>query len=168
MKTLVFSPTEPHGIGWHVGCNNPSMRRYVLPALIALLCLTGLVLTADALVTTEREELDSFVEDVTTDRLDQRVDGALSHVSTQDSAVRISANGRIAEYTDQTALDEAMRGALSVFDSERQAVLQQSVDVGESKATVVTRLGDSEYEQTVIYDLVRADKRWVVRAVRTL
>jgi hypothetical protein len=144
------------------------MRRYVLPALIATLCLTGIVLTADALVTTEREELDSFVEDVTHDRLDQRVDAALSHVNTQDSAVRVSSNGRISEYTDQAALDEAMRGALSVFDSERQSLLQQSVDIKDSKATVVTRIADSEYEQTVIYDLVRADKRWVVRGVRTL
>jgi hypothetical protein len=144
------------------------MRRYLLPALIATLCLTGLVLTADALVTTQREELDSFVEDVTTDRLDQRVDGALSHVNADESSVRISANGRITEYKDQTALDDAMRGALSVFDSERQSILQQSVDIDDDRATVVTRIGDNEYEQTVIYELVRADKRWVVRGIRTL
>ena len=146
------------------------MRRFIIPAIVSALCLTGIVLTADALVTTEREELDRFVEDVSGERVEQRVDGALSHITTEDVAVRLSTDGRAVQFGagELTDLADAMRNALGVFDSDRQTLLQQSVDVGESSATVVTRLADSEYEQTVIYDLVRKDKRWVVRGVRTL
>ena len=65
--------------------------------------------------------------------------------------------------------DAAMwAGTSASIKSTMQTLLQQSIDVKGERATVVTRLADSEYEQTVIYELVRAGDRWVVRGVRTL
>jgi hypothetical protein len=138
--------------------------------LIGFLSLSGVAVAADALVTTQREELDGFVDEVTRDKADARIDGALSYVNPSLAPVKVSADGDIREYRggESRELAEALRGALGVFDSSDQDLLQQSVRVEGDQATVTTRVGDSGYEQTVIYDLVRRDERWLVRSLRVL
>src|SRR5689334_15901691 len=119
------------------------MRRFVLPTLVAALCLSGVVLTADALVTTDEERLDRVVDDVTAPRLEDRVDGALNHISPSEVPLRLSVDGQVREFAggDHAQVATALRGALSVFDSERQEVLQRSVDLEEKHARIVTRVG---------------------------
>jgi hypothetical protein len=138
--------------------------------LIAFLSLSGVAVAADALVTTQREELDSFVDDVTRDKADSRIDGALGYINPSVLPVKLSAAGSLQEYAggESQDLSEAVRSALGVFDSADQDLLQESVQVDGDHATVTTRLGDASYEQTVIYNLVRRDERWLVRAVRVL
>jgi len=146
------------------------MRRLLIPALVAALSLAGIVVTADALVTTPSEQLDSFVDQVTAPRAEKRMDAALSYVNPSDVPCRLSADGNVAEYAEGEggALAEALRSALNVFDSDSQESLQHAIEIRGDDATVTTRLGDSEYEQTVIYELVRNEDRWLVRAVRAL
>ena len=129
-----------------------------------------MAVAADALVTTEREELDGFLDDVTRDKPDARIDGALGYVNPSVAPVKLSAEGALREFAagDSRALADAVRGALGVFDSNDQNLLQHAVRVDGNHATVTTRMGDSGYEQTVIYDLVRKDERWLVRAMRVL
>ena len=129
-----------------------------------------MAVAADALVTTEREELDGFVDDVTREKPDARIDGALGYLNPSVSAVKLSADGVVQEYSagDSRELNDAVRGALGVFDSTNQDLLQESVSVEGNHATVTTRMGDSGYEQTVIYDLVRRDERWLLRSLRVL
>jgi hypothetical protein len=146
------------------------VRRFAIPFLIAALSLSGVAVAADALVTTEREELDGFVDEVTAERPDARLDGALAYVNPSQVPLRLSADGAMREFEagDSRELAEAVRGALNVFDSNDQDLLQHSVRVDGDHATVTTRVGDAQYEQTVIYDLVRRDERWLVRSVRVL
>lgn len=129
-----------------------------------------MAVAADALVTTEREELDGFIDDVTRDKPDARIDGALGYLNPSLISVKLSAEGAVREYSagESGALSDAVRGALGVFDSADQDLLQESVRVEGNRATVTTRMGDSGYEQTVIYDLVRRDERWLVRSLRVL
>ena len=96
--------------------------------------------------------------------------GALSHVDASVVACRLSHDGALREYGADEAgdLTEAIREALSVFDSGEQSLLQHSVRIDGDRASVTTRIGDPSYEQTVIYELVRKDNRWLVRGVRTL
>jgi hypothetical protein len=146
------------------------MRRLLIPIVVATLSLAGLVVTADALVTTPNEELEAFIDDVTAPRAETRMDAALSYVNPSEVPCRFSSDGKLTEYGEGegSALSAALRSALNVFDSEQQEALQQAVEIRDDNATVTTRLGDNEYEQTVIYELVRRDERWLVRAVRTL
>ncbi len=146
------------------------MRRFLIPLLVAALSLAGVVVTADALVTTPSEELDAFVDDVTATRAEKRMDAALSYVNPSEVPCRFSSEGKLTEYGEGegSALSDALRSSLGVFDSDQQEALQQSVEMHEDTATVTTRVGDAEYEQTVIYELVRREERWLVRAVRTL
>jgi len=146
------------------------MRRFVIPFLVATLSLAGIVVTADALVTTPNEELDAFVDDVTAPRAEKRLDAALSYVNPSEVPCRFSNAGEITEFGEGEGgeLAERVRSTLSVFDSERQESLQENVVIKGEHATVTTRLGDSDYEQTVIYELVRHEQRWLVRSVRAL
>lgn len=146
------------------------VQRVWIPLLVFALSVSGVAVAADALVVTEREELDGFVDDVTAARFDQRLDGALGYVNPSEVPCRLSIDGHITEFGEgQSAeLADAMRGALAVFDSDKQDLLQQSVLVEENHATVTARLGDKSYEQTLIYELVRDRGRWLVRSLRVL
>jgi hypothetical protein len=153
-----------------VAAQRPGVRRFGIPLLVCILSLSGVAVAADALVTTEREELDHFVDDVTEERSERRIDAALEYVRADEIALRLSQNGQIQEFRagESTELADAVRAALGVFDSSRQHLLQDAVRVDGDRATVTTRMGDSNYEQTVVYELVRRDDRWLVRAVRVL
>ncbi len=138
--------------------------------LVACLSLSGVAVAADALITTDREELDGFLDDVTREKLEARIDGALGHVNPSVAPVKVSLDGKVQQFQEGDSLElaEAVRGAMGVFDTTRQSLLQHSVKLDGERATVTTRLGDTGYEQTVIYDLVRREQRWLVRAVRFL
>jgi hypothetical protein len=138
--------------------------------LVGVLTLAGIVVTADALVTTPKEQVERFLDEVSAPRVDQRVDAALSYANPSHVPCRLNADGDVSSFDEGEAsrLGEALRSALSVFDSEQQALLQKSIEVADDKATITTRIGDNEYEQTVIYHLVRDDERWLLRTVRVL
>lgn len=138
--------------------------------MISALSLSGVAVAADALVTTQREELDGFLDDVSRERLDARIEGALGHMNPGAHEVRLTVDGsaELFEAGESDALAQSVRQALGVFDSNKQELLQHSVKVDGSRATVTTRMGDASYEQTVIYDLVRNDERWLIRSVRAL
>jgi hypothetical protein len=146
------------------------VRRIWIPLLVGLLSLSGAAVAADALVVTEQEELEGFVEDVTAAKSEVRLDGALSNANLSAVPCRVQQGGRVQAFGEgeSAELAESLRGALSVFDSEKQSLLQQSIDVDGDHATVTARVGDESYEQTVIYELKRTDKRWLVRSIRVL
>jgi hypothetical protein len=146
------------------------VRRLWTILLITALSLSGVAVAADALVTSQREELDGFLDDVTRTGLEQRVDGALAHLNPGAVTVRLQADGHVRRFEagESGELAESLRQALGVFDSGKQKLLQHSVNVDGERASVTTRMGDAGYEQTVIYDLIRRDERWLIRGMRVL
>ncbi len=141
-----------------------------MPFLIFALSLSGVAVAADVLVVTEREQLDGFVDHVTRGRLDERLDGALSYIDPSAVPCRLQHGGEVQEFGpgESQQLADAVRGALGVFDSSEQHLLQHAARIEGDRATVTARMGDPGYEQTVIYELVRNEERWLVRRVRTL
>jgi hypothetical protein len=165
LQAFLASMPVARGLQWL-----PDVRRLWMPMLIFVLSLSGVAVAADALVVTEREQLETFLDDVTRPRLDERLDGALAYVDSSTQPCRLQQAGVLREFSgpEQGELSEAIRTALSVFDGAEQNLLQHSERIDGERASVTTRLGDSGYEQTVIYDLIRRDNRWLVRSVRTL
>lgn len=141
-----------------------------MPFLIFVLSLSGVAVAADVLVVTEREQLDGFVDQVTRERIEDRLEGALGYVDPGAVPCRLQQNGQAQDFdADQSsALPDAVRSALGVFDSPEQHLLQHEVRVEDDSATITTRMGDASYEQTVIYDLVHRGPRWLIRRVRVL
>jgi hypothetical protein len=138
--------------------------------LISALSLSGVAVAADALVVTQREELDGFLDVVTRDDADGRIDGALSYMNSGLVPMRLSAESKVQRFEtdDRGQLAESLRQVMGVFDSKRQELLQHSVRIDGDHASVTTRMGDTSYEQTIIYELVRMDERWLIRSVRAL
>jgi hypothetical protein len=145
-----------------------TMRRIWTSLLIGVLSVSGVAVAADVLVHSEREQLDGFVDAVTHSDLSDRLDGALGFVDPAAVPFKLMQSGEAQEFHDREQLGDAVRGALGVFDSREQELLQQAVTIDGDRATVTTRIGDAAYEQTVIYDLVRHRDRWLIRRVRTL
>jgi len=141
-----------------------------MPFLIFALSLSGVAVAADVLVVTEREQLDGFVDQATRDRLEERLDGTLGYIDPAAVPLRLQQGSQAQDFgaDERSDLADAVRSALRVFDTAEQNLLQHAVRVDGDRATVTTRMGDPAYEQTVIYDLVRRDERWLVRRVRTL
>jgi hypothetical protein len=146
------------------------VRRIWIPLIVCLLSLSGVAVAADALVVSEAEELEGFVDDVTAPKVEARLDGALSYTNASEVPCRLTSDGQMREFGagQSSDLSDALRSALSVFDSEKQSLLQHSIRVDGERATVTARIGDERYEQTVIYELTREDKRWLVRSMRVL
>lgn len=146
------------------------MKRLWTILLVSALSLSGVAVAADALVVTQREELDGFVDAVSRDDADSRVDGALSYADSDLVPLRLSSDGKVQRFEadDRAQLSESLRQVMSVFDSKEQRLLQHSVRVDGEHARVTTRVGDPSYEQTVIYELVRKNERWLIRSVRAL
>jgi hypothetical protein len=138
--------------------------------LVSALSLSGVAVAADALVVTQREELDGFVDAVSREDADNRVDGALSYVDSDLVPLRLASEGKVQRFEadDRAQLSENLRQVMSVFDGKQQELLQHSVRVDGDHARVTTRIGDASYEQTVIYELVRKNERWLIRSVRAL
>jgi hypothetical protein len=136
--------------------------------LIGVLSVSGVAVAADVLVHSEREQLDGFVDAVTHSELNERLDGALGFVDPNAVPLKLVHSGEAQEFHDRSELGDAVRGALGVFDSSQQELLQHAVTIDGERATVTTRMGDAAYEQTVIYDLVRKEDRWLIKRVRTL
>lgn len=141
-----------------------------MPLLVLVLSVSGVAVAADALLVTQREQVDSFLDDVSRPRLDERLDGVLAYVDPKTVDCRLQHAGDTREFGEdqQGEAAEAIRAALSVFDGGEQRLLQHAERVDGDRARVTVRMGDSGYEQTVIYDLVRRGERWLVRGVRTL
>lgn len=146
------------------------VRRIWIPLATFVLTVSGAAVAADALVVSRTEQLDRFLDDVSRSELGARLDGTLSHVDPDEVPLRLRHAGETVEFGagEDAEVAEAVRAALSVFDGQEQRLLQHAERVDGERATVTTRIGDSGYEQTVIYDLVRRGDRWLVRGLRTL
>lgn len=146
------------------------VRRLWTILLISALSLSGVAVAADALMVTPREELDGFLEAVSRGEPSARTDAVIKHMNPDLQGLRVSADGKLARFGDgdSAALADNVRQVLGVFDSPQQELLQHSIKVDGDHASVTTRMGDSSYEQTVIYELALKDGRWLIRSLRAL
>jgi hypothetical protein len=147
-----------------------SVRRLWTILLISALSLSGVAVAADALVVTPREELDGFLETVSRREPQARTDAVIGHMDPDAVPLRLNADGKLLRFGngETGALVESVRQVLGVFDSPQQELLQHSIKIEGERASVTTRMGDSSYEQTVIYELALKDGRWWIRSLRTL
>lgn len=147
-----------------------NVRRLWTILLISALSLSGVAVAADALVVTPREELDGFLEAVSRGEPSARTDAVIQHMDPNQQSLRVSADGKLQRFGDgeSAELAENVRQVLGVFDSPQQELLQHSIKVDGNNASVTTRMGDSSYEQTVIYELALKEGRWLVRSMRAL
>lgn len=142
--------------------------RIFIYALFMVTLVGGVTAAADAVVLTEEERLEAFVDAITGDVASERIDGALEWVDPGREAVEVSAgrNRQLYEGGDGVELAAHARELLAPLEGSRAVLLQDSIDIEEDRARVAVRMRTSDGVVNVRFDMVRHDDGWLVRRVR--
>jgi hypothetical protein len=133
--------------------------------------LGAFVLGADALVTTDEEQIRTFLEDVTEASPNQRVDAALDYADPDRQSVDLELDGGRASYHEgQTReLSADARAALAALDKDELKLVQDAIEVDDDRALVAIRaqVPGGEFID-VQFRLTRHDEAWLLSQVRVL
>lgn len=147
------------------------MKRLWIPSLALILCLSGFAVAADALVTSDAERLDAFLDGAGSEDSGDRIDTIAEYAHPSEQQVRVESNGEVQLFgAGQGAeLSDWLERNLGVFRSDAQRLLQHSTQItAPGEARVTTRVADPNQEQTVIFHLEKHDDRWRIRRMRVL
>jgi hypothetical protein len=143
------------------------MRRTGIYLLVILSIVVGAAVVTDAIVVTDRERMEEFIESVTGKVSDSRIDGALSYADPSKVPIELVHEGRRRKYSDRNAskLKPDARKALASLEGSRLRLIQESVLLDGERARVALRLRTSSGLADTIFDLRRRDDQWLLRRV---
>jgi hypothetical protein len=143
------------------------MRRTAIHLLVILSIVVGAALVTDAIVVTDRERMDEFIESVTGTVSESRIDGALSYADPSEVPIELIHEGRRRKYSDRNAarLKPDARKALSSIEGSHLRLIQESVSLDGERARIALRLRTNEGLANTVFDLRRKNDTWLLRRV---
>jgi hypothetical protein len=143
------------------------MRRKGILLLMSLSIVVGAAVAVDAAVVTDRERMAEFVDSVTGEVSDSRIDGALRYADPTEVPIELIHEGRRRKYGDRDAdrLKPDARKALASLEGSNLRLIQESVSVDGERARIALRLRTSEGLANTVFDLRRKDDTWLLRRV---
>ncbi len=138
---------------------------------IHVLFILSLVVVAagvtDALVVTDHERMEEFVDSVTGHVSDTRIDNALRYADPSKVTMELVHNGRRHRYDDGNAraLRPDARKALATLAGSKLRLIQESIALDGTRARIALRLRTNEGLANTVFDLRREDDRWLLRRV---
>mgnify|MGYP001828844414 CR=1 FL=1 len=143
------------------------MRRTGILLLMSLSIVVGAAVAVDAAVVTDRERMAEFVDSVTGEVSDSRIDGALRYADPTEVPIELIHEGRRRKYGDRDAdrLKPDARKALASLEGSNLRLIQESVSVDGERARIALRLRTSEGLANTVFDLRRKDDTWLLRRV---
>ena len=143
------------------------MRRAGIHLLVVLSIAVGAAVVIDAIVVTDRERMEQFVDSVTGDVSESRIDHALSYADPSKLPIELVHEGRLRRYSDANAakLKPDARKALASLEGSGLRLIQQSVSVDGERARVALRLRTRSGLANTIFDLHRRNQEWLLRRV---
>lgn len=151
--------------------SDPGMKRLWIPTLALVLCVSGFAVAADALVTSDAERLDAFLDGAGSEEASERIDAIAEYANPSELSVRVQAEGEVQVFGTGQAneLSDWLDTHLDVFQSRQQELKQHSTQItAPGEARVTTRVADEDGEQTVIFTLQKREDTWRVRSMRVL
>jgi len=144
--------------------------RFLIQSVVVALLVGSVAMVADALVVTDEERLEAFVDAVTGDVETRRIDAALSYVDPARVPVEVmvSDDSRLYEEGQEVDLAERARHTLGPYTGEEVRLLQKSIELDDDRALVALRLGTRHGTANVQFRLVRRGDGWLVSRVRVL
>lgn len=133
------------------------------------LVLLGVVFAADALVVTDTERLETFVEAMTGEVSDQRVEAGLHYLrpDVEPVQLRIGTQLETFEAGMQSELGQRIRDALATLQGAKVTLIQKAIELHGTQARVALRARLSSAEAfNLLFVLVRHGESWTVRSVR--
>jgi len=143
------------------------MRRSGIYLLVILSIVVGAAVVTDAIVVTDRERMDEFIESVTGKVSESRIDGALSYANPSKVPIELVHEGRRRKYSDRNAakLKPDARKALASLEGSRLHLIQESISLKGERARIALRLRTSSGLSNTVFDLRRQGDEWLLRRV---
>jgi hypothetical protein len=160
---------KPDDASWHGTCTavERKMRRVSIHLLVVVCFVVGAAAVVDAVVVTDRERMDAFIDSVTGGVSEARVDGALRYADPSKVPIDLVHNGQSRRYTDRNAsrLKSDARKALATLEGSNLDLIQESISLDGERARIALRLRTQAGLSNAVFDLRRADDRWLLRRV---
>ncbi|MFW2390649.1 MAG: hypothetical protein ACN4G0_20110 [Polyangiales bacterium] len=143
------------------------MRRTGIYLLVTLSIVVGAAMVTDAIVVTDRERMDEFIDSVTGRVSDSRIDNALSYADPAKVAMELVHEGRRRRYSDRNAakLRPDARKALASLEGSRLDLIQESISLDGERARIALRLRTDMGLANTVFDLRRENDEWFLRRV---
>lgn len=151
------APAVPKGI----------MRRTGIHLLVVISIVVGAAVVTDAIVVTDRERMDEFIESVTGRVSESRIDNALSYANPSKVTMELVHDGHRRRYNDRNAanLKPDARKALASLEGSRLHLVQESISLDGERARIALRLRTDAGLANTVFDLRREEDEWFLRRV---
>jgi len=143
------------------------MRRTGIYLLVILSIVVGAAVVTDAVVVTDRERMDEFIDSVTGRVSSSRIDNALSYADPSKVTMELVHDGHRRKYSDRNAesLKPDARKALASLEGSRLHLIQESVSLDGTRARIALRLRTDVGLANTVFDLRRENDEWFLRRV---
>jgi hypothetical protein len=143
------------------------MSRTGIYLLVILSIVVGAAVVADAVVVTDRERMDEFIDSVTGRVSDSRIDNALSYADPSKVTMELVHEGRRRRYSDRNAADlkPDARKALASIEGSKLDLIQESISLDGERARIALRLRTDVGLANTVFDLRRENDEWFLRRV---
>ncbi|MGB5351509.1 MAG: hypothetical protein WBN10_18020 [Polyangiales bacterium] len=143
------------------------MRRTGIYLLVILSIVVGAALVTDAIVVTDRERMDEFIDSVTGQVSESRIDNALSYADPSKVTVELVHDGHRRRYSNRNAaaLKPDARKALASLEGSRLHLIQESISLDGEHARIALRLRTDAGLANTVFDLLRDNDQWILRRV---
>lgn len=143
--------------------------RFLVHVLVATVSIGGIAVAADALVETDREQLEQLAGDLVETRAGARTDAVLRWIDVSREEVAIARGRSIARFGEDNEhrLADALASALAPFEADDLELVQKSVSVDGDRGTVAVRVRAEGEIADVTFRLTRSGQGWIVTDVRT-
>jgi len=137
---------------------------------VAAVLLGAVLLTADAVTTTDEERIEAFLEQVTESDAAHRIDAALTYADPERQPVDLQEAGERERYDEgeSSALSEHARSLLSDLDKTNMKLVQDAIQIDDDRALVAIRARTGEGFIDVQFRLKRHEEDWLLTQVRVL
>ncbi len=144
-----------------------NMGRTGIYLLVILSIVVGAAMVTDAIVVTDRERMEEFIDSVTGNVSDARIDGALSYANPSKVPIELVHEGHRRKYSERNAskLKSDARRALASLEGSSLHLIQESVLLDGERARIALRVRTSEGLANTVFDLRRQNDEWLLRRV---
>lgn len=143
------------------------MRRTGIYLLVILSIVVGAAVVTDAVVVTDRERMDEFIESVTGRVSESRIDNALSYADPSKVTMELVHDGHRRRYDDRNAeaLKPDARKALASLEGSSLRLIQESISLDGERARIALRIRTDAGLANAVFDLRRKNDQWFLRRV---
>jgi hypothetical protein len=147
-----------------------AMQKLAIPALLAAALAGGAALLTDALVLTDEERLDGFVDGLTRGGGEDRVASALSWSDPARVEVELVADGKVEVYGegDEWALSDRAHEALAPLTTGDARVVSRDVEILGAEGRVAVRIETAGGPLDAQFRFARRGDGWLVTRLRVL